>query len=71
MDYQIYFIPTPIGNLEDMTIRAITTLKEVDLIACEDTRESKKLLDFYEINKPLTSYHKFNEQAKSYRSYKK
>ena len=65
MDYQIYFIPTPIGNLEDMTIRAINTLKEVDLIACEDTRESKKLLDFYEINKPLTSYHKFNEQAKS------
>ena len=65
MDYQIYFIPTPIGNLEDMTIRAINTLKAVDLIACEDTRESKKLLDFYEINKPLTSYHKFNEQAKS------
>ena len=65
MDYQIYFIPTPIGNLEDMTIRAINTLKEVDLIACEDTRESKKLLDFYKINKPLTSYHKFNEQAKS------
>lgn len=65
MDYQIYFVPTPIGNLEDMTLRAINTLKEVDLIACEDTRESKKLLDFYEINKPLTSYHKFNEQAKS------
>lgn len=65
MDYQIYFIPTPIGNLEDMTIRAINTLKACDLIACEDTRESKKLLDFYEINKPLTSYHKFNEQAKS------
>lgn len=65
MDYQIYFIPTPIGNLEDMTIRAINTLKSCDLIACEDTRESKKLLDFYGINKPLTSYHKFNEQAKS------
>lgn len=65
MDYQIYFVPTPIGNLEDMTIRAINTLKEVDLIACEDTRESKKLLNFYEIDKPLTSYHKFNEQAKS------
>ncbi|WP_311492767.1 16S rRNA (cytidine(1402)-2'-O)-methyltransferase [uncultured Anaerococcus sp.] len=65
MDYQIYFVPTPIGNLEDMTLRAINTLKAVDLIACEDTRESKKLLDFYEINKPLTSYHKFNEQAKS------
>lgn len=65
MDYQIYFVPTPIGNLEDMTLRAINTLKEVDLIACEDTRESKKLLNFYEIDKPLTSYHKFNEQAKS------
>ena len=65
MDYQIYFIPTPIGNLEDITIRAINTLKEVDIIACEDTRESKKLLDHYNINKPLTSYHKFNETSKS------
>lgn len=65
MDYQIYFIPTPIGNLEDMTIRAINTLKEVDIIACEDTRESKKLLDYYQIKKPATSYHKFNEQSKS------
>lgn len=65
MDYQIYFIPTPIGNLEDMTIRAVNTLKEVDIIACEDTRESKKLLDHYDINKPLTSYHKFNETSKS------
>lgn len=65
MDYQIYFIPTPIGNLEDITIRAINTLKEVDIIACEDTRESKKLLDYYKIKKPTTSYHKFNEQSKS------
>ena len=65
MDYSIYFVPTPIGNLEDITIRAINTLKEVDIIACEDTRESKKLLDFYQINKPLTSYHKFNEEKKS------
>lgn len=65
MDYQIYFIPTPIGNLEDITIRAINTLKEVDIIACEDTRESRKLLDHYNINKPLTSYHKFNETSKS------
>ena len=65
MDYQIYFVPTPIGNLEDMTIRAINTLKEVDVIACEDTRESKKLLKYYEIDKPLTAYHKFNEVSKS------
>lgn len=65
MDYQIYFVPTPIGNLEDMTIRAINVLKEVDVIACEDTRESKKLLNYYEIDKPLTSYHKFNEVSKS------
>ena len=64
MDYSIYFIPTPIGNLEDMTIRAINILKQVDIIACEDTRESKKLLDYYDIDKPLTSYHKFNEMAK-------
>lgn len=65
MDYQIYFIPTPIGNLEDMTIRAINTLKKVDIIACEDTRESRKLLDHFDIKKELTSYHKFNEAAKS------
>lgn len=65
MDYSIYFVPTPIGNLEDMTIRAINTLKNVDIIACEDTRESKKLLNYYDISKKLTSYHKFNEKQKS------
>lgn len=65
MDYQIYFIPTPIGNLDDMTIRAIKVLGEVDIIACEDTRESKKLLDHFDIKKELTSYHKFNEVSKS------
>lgn len=65
MDYSIYFVPTPIGNLGDMTIRAINVLKNVDIIACEDTRESKKLLNYFDINKKLTSYHKFNEKQKS------
>ena len=65
MDYSIYFVPTPIGNLDDMTLRAINVLKNVDIIACEDTRESKKLLNYFEINKKLTSYHKFNEKQKS------
>ena len=56
-----YFIPTPIGNLGDITIRAIETLKSVDVIACEDTRTSLKVLNKYEIKKPLYAYHKFNE----------
>lgn len=61
---KIYICPTPIGNLEDMTLRAIRILKEVDLIACEDTRTSKKLLDRYEINNSLTSYHMHNYKEK-------
>ena len=57
----LYIVATPIGNLGDMTFRAVQTLKEIDVIACEDTRNSKKLLDHFEIKKPLIAYHKFNE----------
>lgn len=57
----LYLIPTPIGNLEDITLRALNTLKEVDLILAEDTRTSQKLLTHYGIEKPLRSYHAHNE----------
>lgn len=56
----LYLVPTPIGNLEDMTFRATNTLKEVDLIACEDTRVTQKLLNHFEIDTPKTSYHEHN-----------
>ena len=59
----LYIVPTPIGNLEDMTFRAINVLKAVDTILAEDTRTSKKLLDHYQIATPLRSYHAFNEHA--------
>lgn len=57
----LYLVPTPIGNLKDFTYRAVEILKGVDVILCEDTRTSSRLLDYYEINKPLSPYHKFNE----------
>ena len=57
----LYLVPTPIGNMEDITIRALSVLNEVDVILAEDTRTSGKLLKHYEISKPLQSYHIFNE----------
>lgn len=57
----LYLVPTPLGNLQDITLRALEVLKEVDFILCEDTRTSKKLLQHYQITKPLTPYHQHNE----------
>jgi 16S rRNA (cytidine1402-2'-O)-methyltransferase len=57
----LYVVPTPIGNLQDVTLRALETLKSVDLILAEDTRTSSKLLNHYQINKQLTAYHQHNE----------
>ena len=61
----LYIVPTPVGNLEDMTLRAIRVLREADLILAEDTRTSSVLLKHYDIHTPLRSHHKFNEHAAS------
>lgn len=65
MSGTLYLVATPIGNLEDMSFRAVRTLKEVDLIACEDTRTSRTLLSHFEIKTPVTSYHEFNKFEKA------
>ncbi|MCH8109074.1 MAG: 16S rRNA (cytidine(1402)-2'-O)-methyltransferase, partial [Chloroflexi bacterium] len=60
----LYIVATPIGNLEDITLRALRTLGEVGLIAAEDTRVTRKLLNRYDITTPLTSYHEHNKLSK-------
>ena len=61
----LYLVATPIGNLQDISFRALDTLRSVDLIACEDTRHTRKLLNFYRISNKLTSYHEHNEMERS------
>ncbi|MBT2684370.1 16S rRNA (cytidine(1402)-2'-O)-methyltransferase [Bacillus sp. ISL-37] len=63
----LYLVPTPIGNLEDMTFRAIRIMKEADLIAAEDTRNTKKLCNYFEIETPVTSYHEHNKESSGHK----
>ena len=65
MPGRLYLVATPIGNLEDITYRAVRVLREADLIACEDTRQTRKLLDHYGIVRPTISYHEHNETARA------
>lgn len=61
---RVFFCPTPIGNLEDISLRSLRVLKEADVILCEDTRHSAPLLKHFQIKKPLLSYHKYNEESR-------
>jgi len=63
-EFDFYVVPTPIGNIQDITLRAIDVLKSVDLIACEDTRTTQKLLNHYDIRTKCISYHKYNERER-------
>ena len=65
LDPGLYLVATPIGNLEDITLRALRVLREVDRIACEDTRQTQKLLNHFDISTPTLSYHEHNEQART------
>ena len=63
-EFDFYVVPTPIGNISDITLRAIEVLKSVDLIACEDTRTTQKILNHYDIKTKSISYHKYNERER-------